>query len=378
MAGKTPAWIRSRSGPDGLTVQGRSFIAHARDDARALGSRRGTILLRARALAACLACLILFAHPSAALSAANAPASTAVLGTTVPTGCALLLAAAEAAAQIEDWALLETRFSAALQDPACTPTERQQIGQRLADLGERQVTQALAAGDPLTRWQPVLARSAAAAPHWRLESWLADLARDQGRFTVAARHYYQALRLLDQPLPASVPLPDPSLVARLLHRAEQTRLLADQAVPLAPIPQPRHADAPPPPVTPPPPAAAAPSTPPAVRQRTILPIAFQFDTTAFTPKGAAAAADLLAFLREQGSPPVTLIGHSDDQGDPAHNQRLSLRRAEAVRAYLLSQGYRGAIQAEGRGSGEPLPLTDAGPLTPAQRRQAQRRVEMLR
>jgi len=70
---------------------------------------------------------------------------------------------------------------------------------------------------------------------------------------------------------------------------------------------------------------------------------------------------------------VSVGGHTDATGSPALNQRLSLRRAQAVRAYLVRQGLApGAVTAQGYGSDWPVASDD----TPEGRAQ-NRRVELI-
>ena len=67
---------------------------------------------------------------------------------------------------------------------------------------------------------------------------------------------------------------------------------------------------------------------------------------------------------------VEVVGHTDDQGDAAYNQDLSLRRAEAVRRVLEEAGPDG-IRVVGKGETSPkCPGTDAAA------RQCNRRVEI--
>lgn len=52
-----------------------------------------------------------------------------------------------------------------------------------------------------------------------------------------------------------------------------------------------------------------------------------------------------------------VVGHTDSQGDDAYNQWLSLRRAEAVRNYLVSRGV-ASSNLSARGAGETSPVAD--------------------
>ena len=52
-------------------------------------------------------------------------------------------------------------------------------------------------------------------------------------------------------------------------------------------------------------------------------------------------------------------GHTDARGSAAFNRRLSMRRAQAVRAYLIEQGISAQrIVARGKGSAEPVASND--------------------
>lgn len=70
---------------------------------------------------------------------------------------------------------------------------------------------------------------------------------------------------------------------------------------------------------------------------------------------------------------VTLVGHADSRGNDAFNQRLSEKRAKAVKDYLVSKGY-SANKLKTKGMGETKPIatnkTAAG-------RAANRRVEFI-
>ena len=49
------------------------------------------------------------------------------------------------------------------------------------------------------------------------------------------------------------------------------------------------------------------------------------------------------------------IGHADSIGSDAYNQKLSVRRAESVKAYLVSKGVEpNRIYTEGKGEKQPV------------------------
>jgi outer membrane protein OmpA-like peptidoglycan-associated protein len=81
-----------------------------------------------------------------------------------------------------------------------------------------------------------------------------------------------------------------------------------------------------------------------------------------------------AQLIRQSSGPVHIIGHMDATGDTDANRELSLRRAEAVRDYLVSMYHfdPARFTVEGKGRDEPVARNDT-----ASGRHANRRVEVL-
>jgi OOP family OmpA-OmpF porin len=68
-------------------------------------------------------------------------------------------------------------------------------------------------------------------------------------------------------------------------------------------------------------------------------------------------------------PRIVVTGHTDLSGSVAYNQRLSERRAEAVRQALVREGLTaGAISTIGRGKTQPLVPTADGVREPQNRR----------
>lgn len=75
---------------------------------------------------------------------------------------------------------------------------------------------------------------------------------------------------------------------------------------------------------------------------------------------------------------IRIVGHTDSKGSDEYNQKLSERRANAVRDYFISQGIDGnRLIAEGKGEAEPVaPNTVDGKDNPDGRAE-NRRIELL-
>ncbi len=69
---------------------------------------------------------------------------------------------------------------------------------------------------------------------------------------------------------------------------------------------------------------------------------------------------------------VRVVGHADASGTPEGNQALSVRRAEAVKAYLVSSGGFSADKISTAGLGEGSPTTQPGDCKGTQATQALR------
>jgi len=124
-----------------------------------------------------------------------------------------------------------------------------------------------------------------------------------------------------------------------------------------PVPPPPPPAAAPPP--PPPAPAPAPPPPPAVQKITLASKAlFDFDKAILKPEGKAAIdSEIISKLSSVQKLELVLVtGHTDRIGSQQYNQRLSERRADAVRDYLVSRGVpRDRIETLGMGKTQPVP-----------------------
>ena len=82
---------------------------------------------------------------------------------------------------------------------------------------------------------------------------------------------------------------------------------------------------------------------------------FDFDKSVLKPEGRAKLTDLVEKIRGVNLEVIIAVGHTDSIGTDAYNQRLSVRRAEAVKAFLVSKGIeRNRVYTEGKGEKQPV------------------------
>ena len=107
------------------------------------------------------------------------------------------------------------------------------------------------------------------------------------------------------------------------------------------------------------PKAAAPAPAPAPAAATKVTYAadafFDFDKSALKNEGKAKLDDLVGKVGGVNLEVIIAVGHTDSVGTDAYNQKLSVRRAEAVKAYLVSKGIeKNRVYTEGKGEKQPV------------------------
>ena len=149
---------------------------------------------------------------------------------------------------------------------------------------------------------------------------------------LVAAAFAAACATTEEPKPAPVPTPAP-----------------------APAPKPEPKPAPPPPAPKPEPKPEPKPKPVAEKVTFAADVLFDFDKAVLKPEGKSKLDDLANRIRGINLEVVIAIGHTDSIGSDAYNQKLSIRRAEAVKTYLTSKGVeKNRVYTEGKGEKQPV------------------------
>lgn len=133
------------------------------------------------------------------------------------------------------------------------------------------------------------------------------------------------------------------------------------AAPAAPAPAPAPAAAPAP--APAPAPVVVPAAPATEKVSFAADAFFDFDKADLKKEGKAKLDDLADKVKGLTLEVVIAVGHTDAKGTDAYNQKLSVRRAEAVKKYLADKGIEASrIYTEGKGKSQPVAdnKTEAG------------------
>jgi len=118
-------------------------------------------------------------------------------------------------------------------------------------------------------------------------------------------------------------------------------------------------------VVPPAPPVAAPAPKPQPAPVPVAPVSqkvtyeatalFAFDKSTLKNEAKAKLDDLVSKSKDAAIEVVIAVGHADSVGSDAYNQKLSLRRADAVKAYLIEKGFdKARVYTEGKGEKQPV------------------------
>lgn len=131
-------------------------------------------------------------------------------------------------------------------------------------------------------------------------------------------------------------------------------------VAVAPAPKPKPVEAAPAVIPPAVIAVAPPAPKPIVQKISFSDDAFfDFDKAELRPRGKGKLDELAQQLDGATYDTILVIGHTDRFGSSKYNQKLSERRAQAVRDYLVDKGIP-ASRIDAKGMGETQPVTKPG------------------
>ena len=82
---------------------------------------------------------------------------------------------------------------------------------------------------------------------------------------------------------------------------------------------------------------------------------FDFNKSVVKAEGKAKLDDLVGKIKGINLEVIIAVGHTDSVGGDAFNQKLSVSRAEAVKAYLVTKGIeKNRVYTEGKGEKQPV------------------------
>ena len=139
--------------------------------------------------------------------------------------------------------------------------------------------------------------------------------------------------------------------------ANWTPATAAQGCDGAIVPKPAAAPAPAPVAAPAPAPVAAPAPAPVAASKVTFAADafFDFDKAVLKPEGKAKLDDLVSKVKGINLEVIIAVGHTDSVGSDAYNQKLSVKRSEAVKAYLVSKGIeKNRVYTEGKGEKQPV------------------------
>jgi outer membrane protein OmpA-like peptidoglycan-associated protein len=269
--------------------------------------------------------------------------------------CAPLLAAFEAGLQsrnIDSIAKSGTTISRGVDCPVLTRAKVDTLV-ALAHVSEAERL-AKQGATPLARLSVAEAGRKFAQP-WQLLALLGDVrmdlktATDKPDYVAACKEYQAAISAVKDPKVTPVP-PRQAEIDTLLRKGDQTMALGQcpmgkgRAIGVGAIP---------------------------------VPVQFQFNADLFNELGQAYAADAARILSDAGRPKIKVVGHTDQTGSDAHNDQLSVKRAQAFKNFLVAGGYDAKlISVAGFGKRRPVQIEEPERFSPDETDQMLRRVEI--
>lgn len=84
-------------------------------------------------------------------------------------------------------------------------------------------------------------------------------------------------------------------------------------------------------------------------------ILFKFDSDEILPQSDSILTEALELMTEVPALKIEIVGHTSNEGNEKHNEKLSVKRAEAVKKYLTQKGIESSrMKTKGLGSSNPM------------------------
>ncbi|MEP9374709.1 DUF4384 domain-containing protein [Mesorhizobium sp. KR1-2] len=302
----------------------------------------------------------------------TAGTATALASAGAPQVCVQMLDKLNASITAKDIATAATDADAIAVSAECG--QFQIVAQRRIATMRLSTAQEMMADDrPLADYEALLIEAGSPRVLWQASATLGEVHFDERRFADAAAEFQQAIEIIKNET-RTPKAPSADIIKDLIQRAAQARILAanpsneNPQGTFVPVEKDHRSGML---------GGIYSQDVRGIRPVSIpVPITFEFNESKFTPIGSEAAQELLEAIKEQKPGRVVLVGHTDRRGGDDYNQKLSVRRAQAVADFLKSNGIEASIEADGRGASEPVDVaTTTANLTDEDIDALNRRVE---
>ena len=199
---------------------------------------------------------------------------------------------------------------------------------------------------------------------WKQLAVSADEAAAIKNWQEAAKLYNKALDTIDD-LKITPEPPPSSEIKRLQRVAQQVQILADNSVKTRSLKIIPACD-----------SIFRESTRGVVVDSNLVAIYFQQNQSDPDPTGERYIEHIADCLKQKQYTKLRLIGHTDASGPAEVNRKLSLKRAETLRRFLLSSGVSSEILVDGKGEDEPIQIEYDNTLDQKEIDSLNRRVEI--